>query len=33
VAFAQRKDGLSGATTGRMTRRLHTWERFKRSHR
>ena len=31
VAFAQRKDGLSGATTGRMPRRLHTWEQFKRS--
>lgn len=31
VAFAQRKNGLNGATTGRMTRRLHTWERFKRS--
>jgi hypothetical protein len=33
VAFAQRKDGLNGATTGRMTRRLHTWEQFKRSRR
>jgi peptidoglycan hydrolase-like protein with peptidoglycan-binding domain len=31
VAFAQRKDGLSGATTGPMPRRLHTWEQFKRS--
>jgi hypothetical protein len=31
VAWAQRKDGLSGATTGRMTRRPHTWEQFKRS--
>jgi hypothetical protein len=31
VAFAQRKNGLDGATTGRMTRRLRTWERFKRS--
>ena len=31
VGWAQRKDGLSGATTGKMTRRLHTWEQFKRS--
>jgi peptidoglycan hydrolase-like protein with peptidoglycan-binding domain len=31
VAWAQRKSGLNGATTGRMTRRLQTWERFKRS--
>jgi len=31
VAWAQRKDGLNGATTGRMTRRLQTWERYKRS--
>jgi hypothetical protein len=32
VAWAQRKDGLSGATTGPMTRRhLQTWERYKRS--
>jgi peptidoglycan hydrolase-like protein with peptidoglycan-binding domain len=31
VAFAQRKNGLNGATTGPMTRRLRTWERFKRS--
>jgi hypothetical protein len=32
VAFAQRKNGLNGATTGRMTRkRLQTWERYKRS--
>jgi peptidoglycan hydrolase-like protein with peptidoglycan-binding domain len=31
VAFAQRKDGLSGATTGKMTRRLRTWEQFNRS--
>ena len=31
VAFAQRKNGLNGATTGKMTRRLHTWEQFKRS--
>jgi peptidoglycan hydrolase-like protein with peptidoglycan-binding domain len=31
VAFAQRKNGLNGATTGRMTRRPHTWEQFKRS--
>jgi peptidoglycan hydrolase-like protein with peptidoglycan-binding domain len=31
VAFAQRKDGLNSATTGRMTRRLHTWEQYKRS--
>jgi peptidoglycan hydrolase-like protein with peptidoglycan-binding domain len=28
VAFAQRKNGLNGATTGRMTRRLHTWEQY-----
>jgi peptidoglycan hydrolase-like protein with peptidoglycan-binding domain len=33
VAFAQRKNGLNGATTGRMTRRLHTWEQYKRSRR
>jgi peptidoglycan hydrolase-like protein with peptidoglycan-binding domain len=31
VAWAQRKDGLSGATTGPQTRRLRTWERYKRS--
>ena len=31
VGLAQRKDGLNGATTGTMTRRLHTWEQFKRS--
>jgi peptidoglycan hydrolase-like protein with peptidoglycan-binding domain len=31
VAWAQRKDGLSGATAGRMTRALQTWEAFKRS--
>jgi peptidoglycan hydrolase-like protein with peptidoglycan-binding domain len=31
VAFAQRKNGLNGATSGMMTRRLHTWEQFKRS--
>jgi peptidoglycan hydrolase-like protein with peptidoglycan-binding domain len=31
VGFAQGKDGLNGATTGEMTRRLHTWEQFKRS--
>jgi peptidoglycan hydrolase-like protein with peptidoglycan-binding domain len=32
VAWAQRKDGLSGATTGPMTRRhIQTWERYKRS--
>ena len=31
VAFAQRKSGLNGATIGRMTRRLRTWEQFKRS--
>lgn len=31
VAWAQRKNGLNGATTGPMTRRLQTWERFKRS--
>jgi peptidoglycan hydrolase-like protein with peptidoglycan-binding domain len=30
VAWAQRKNGLNGATTGPMTRRLQTWERFKR---
>jgi peptidoglycan hydrolase-like protein with peptidoglycan-binding domain len=31
VAFAQKKDGLSGASTGPMPRRLRTWEQFKRS--
>jgi peptidoglycan hydrolase-like protein with peptidoglycan-binding domain len=31
VGFAQKKNGLNGATTGEMTRRLHTWEQFKRS--
>jgi peptidoglycan hydrolase-like protein with peptidoglycan-binding domain len=31
VGYAQRKDGLNGATTGEMTRPLHTWEQFKRS--
>ena len=31
VGFAQGKDGLNGATTGEMTRRLRTWEQFKRS--
>ena len=31
VGWAQRKSGLNGATTGRMTRRLQTWERFRRS--
>jgi hypothetical protein len=31
VAYAQRKNGLDGATTGRMPRKLRTWERFKRS--
>jgi peptidoglycan hydrolase-like protein with peptidoglycan-binding domain len=31
VAFAQKKDGLSGATTGVMTRPLRTWEQYKRS--
>jgi peptidoglycan hydrolase-like protein with peptidoglycan-binding domain len=31
VGWAQRKDGLNAPTTGRMTRRLHTWEQFKRS--
>lgn len=31
VAFAQKKDGLNGATTGKMKRRLRTWEQFKRS--
>ncbi len=31
VAYAQRKNGLNGATTGPMTRGLRTWERFKRS--
>jgi peptidoglycan hydrolase-like protein with peptidoglycan-binding domain len=31
VGFAQKKSGLNGATTGEMTRRLHTWEQFKRS--
>jgi hypothetical protein len=31
VAFAQKKNGLNGATTGEMKRRLRTWEQFKRS--
>jgi hypothetical protein len=31
VAWAQHKNGLNGATTGPMTRRLQTWERYKRS--
>ena len=31
VAFAQRKNGLNGATTGPMTRGLRTWEAFRRS--
>ena len=32
VAWAQRKNGLNGATTGRMTRRhIQPWERYKRS--
>jgi peptidoglycan hydrolase-like protein with peptidoglycan-binding domain len=31
VAFAQKKNGLNGATTGKMKRRLRTWEQFKRS--
>ena len=31
VAFAQRKNGLNGATTGPMKRPLRTWEQFKRS--
>jgi hypothetical protein len=31
VGWAQGKDGLNGATTGKMTRRLRTWEQFKRS--
>ena len=31
VGFAQGKDGLNGATTGEMTRKLRTWEQFKRS--
>jgi len=30
VAWAQRKSGLNGATTGRMTRKLRTWERYRR---
>lgn len=30
VAFAQKKNGLNGATTGEMKRRLRTWEQFKR---
>jgi len=30
VGYAQRKDGLNGATVGAMTRPLHTWEQFKR---
>jgi peptidoglycan hydrolase-like protein with peptidoglycan-binding domain len=31
VGWAQGKDGLNGATTGSMTRRIRTWEQFKRS--
>jgi putative peptidoglycan binding protein len=31
VAWAQHKNGLNGATTGRMTRRTRTWEQFKRA--
>lgn len=31
VAWAQRKSGLDGAVTGPMTRKLQTWERYKRS--
>lgn len=31
VDWAQRKNGLNGAVTGRMSRRLHTWESFQRS--
>jgi peptidoglycan hydrolase-like protein with peptidoglycan-binding domain len=31
VAFAQKKNGLNGATTGEMKRPLRTWEHFKRS--
>ena len=31
VGYAQRKSGLNGATTGRMTRNLRTWEQFRRS--
>jgi peptidoglycan hydrolase-like protein with peptidoglycan-binding domain len=31
VAFAQKKNGLNGAMTGEMKRRLRTWEQFKRS--
>ncbi len=30
VAWAQRKDGLIGASTGPMTRTLRTWEQFRR---
>ena len=31
VGWAQRKSGLDGAVTGPMTRKLQTWERYKRS--
>ena len=31
VGWAQRKDGLNGATTGKMILRLNTWEQFERS--
>jgi len=31
VGWAQGKSGLNGATTGKMTRRIRTWEQFKRS--
>ena len=31
VAWAQKKNGLNGATTGPMKRKLRTWEQFKRS--
>ena len=32
VGWAQRKNGLNAAVTGKMKRRLQTWERYRRSH-
>jgi peptidoglycan hydrolase-like protein with peptidoglycan-binding domain len=32
VGYAQGKDGTNGAVTGAMTRRLTTWEQYKRQH-
>ncbi len=32
VGWAQRKSGLDGAVTGPMTRKLQTWERYRRAH-